>query len=155
MTPNRSVLKSIYPYFLKWFLRMCLDIYSLWGVNPFNALYLKNALNTYAQCIVDEYMLVFTHFIKLSVTVDFILVNKCQHDPVTNNGTLKKVRWKERTVCGEKSNEEAATSKVTRKKRNDVKTHNPNWSHSRHCADDGWDGTEFTCLQWNFIQTLQ
>lgn len=31
----------------------------------------------------------FAHLIKLSLTVDFILVNKSQHDPVTDNGTLE------------------------------------------------------------------
>lgn len=29
-----------------------------------------------------------TYLIKLSLTVDFILVNKGQHDPVADNGTL-------------------------------------------------------------------
>lgn len=29
-----------------------------------------------------------THFIKLSLTVNFVLVNERQHDPVTDNGTL-------------------------------------------------------------------
>lgn len=46
----------------------------------------------------------FTHLIKLSVTVDFILVNKCQHDPVTNNGTLK--------GCNEKRNRQCAMERV-------------------------------------------
>lgn len=41
------------------------------------------------SCVEVEYMMPFTHFIKLSLTVDFILVNKRQHDPVTDNGTLE------------------------------------------------------------------
>lgn len=30
-----------------------------------------------------------THLIKLPLTVDFILVNKRQHDPVTDDGALE------------------------------------------------------------------
>lgn len=57
----------------------------------FNDQYLQTAQNVYAEA---EYMMPFTHFIKLSLTVDFILVNKCQHDPVTDNGTLE--GWNEK-----------------------------------------------------------
>lgn len=31
-----------------------------------------------------------TYLIELSLTVDFILVNKGEHDPVTDNGTLER-----------------------------------------------------------------
>lgn len=59
--------------------------------------YKTNALNTDVPSVAVEYMMLLTHFIKLSLTVDFILVNKCQHDPVADNGTLKKVRWKRKS----------------------------------------------------------
>lgn len=42
-------------------------------------------------------LICFTHFIKLSLTVHFIPVNKCEHDPVTDNSTLE----------GKKSNEKS------------------------------------------------
>ena len=92
-----------------------------------------------------EYMMPFTHLIKLSLTVDFILVNKCQHDPVTDNGTLEGWHEKEKTLCDAKSH--SVQFKVSRKKMNVAITHNPNWSHCSHRADDGWDGTEFTSLK--------
>lgn len=33
--------------------------------------------------------LLFSYVIKLSVTVDVVLVNESEHDPVTDNGTLE------------------------------------------------------------------
>lgn len=41
----------------------------------------------------------------------------------------------------------SATSKSQRKDKNVVITHNPNRSHSSHCADDGRNGAEFTSLK--------
>lgn len=35
-----------------------------------------------------------------------------------------------------------------------VNTHNPNRSHSSHCADDGWNRTKFTSLHKNDTQLL-
>lgn len=34
------------------------------------------------------HLIILTYFIKFALAVDFILVNKSQHDPITDNGTL-------------------------------------------------------------------
>lgn len=60
-----------------------------------------------------EYVMHFTHLVKLPVTVDFILVNKRQHYPVTDDGALEGWKWKEIPVCGLSI---AATSKCQDKK---------------------------------------
>lgn len=57
---------------------------SLWETKPLMI------INTWILYLEDVLMLMpFTHFIKLSLTVDFILVDKCQHDPVTDDGALE------------------------------------------------------------------
>lgn len=43
-------------------------------------------------------MAALTHLIILSITVDFILVNKRQHDPVTDNSTLEDMKSKKQFV---------------------------------------------------------
>lgn len=44
---------------------------------------------SFCEILVHKNTYFFTHFIKLSLTVDFIFVNKCKHNPVTDNTALK------------------------------------------------------------------